>query len=94
MGVFLLGSYGRAMCRHVHDPFNPTTHYLDLSFRFMALHARVVLLRANPNSSSPKGFNSLDPRTRTWTPKVCKIMALMAVFMGLGLLFYILLGFR
>ena len=30
----------------------------------------------------------------TWTPKVCKIMALMAVFMGLGLVFYILLGFR
>ena len=27
-------------------------------------------------------------------PKVCKIMALMAVIMGLGLLFYILLGFR
>ena len=30
----------------------------------------------------------------TWTPKVCKIMAFMAVIMGLGLLFYILLGFR
>ena len=30
----------------------------------------------------------------TWTPKVCKIMALMAVVMGLGLLFYILLVFR
>ena len=28
------------------------------------------------------------------TPKVCKIMAFMAVIMGLGLLFYILLGFR
>ena len=28
----------------------------------------------------------------TWTPKVCKIMALMAVIMGFGLLFYILLG--
>ena len=27
-------------------------------------------------------------------PKVCKIMALMAVIMGLGLLFHILLGFR
>ena len=27
----------------------------------------------------------------TWTPKVCKIMAFMAVIMGLGLLFYILL---
>ena len=30
----------------------------------------------------------------TWTPKVCKIMAFMAVIMGLGLLCYILLGFR
>ena len=28
----------------------------------------------------------------TWTPKVCKIMAFMVVIMGLGLLFYILLG--
>ena len=27
-------------------------------------------------------------------PKVCKIMAFRAVIMGLGLLFYILLGFR
>ena len=33
----------------------------------------------------------LDP---TWIPKVCKIMAFMAVILGLGLLFYILLGFR
>ena len=30
----------------------------------------------------------------TWTPKVCKIMAFMAIIMGLGQLFYILLGFR
>ena len=30
----------------------------------------------------------------TWTPKVCKIMAFMAIIMGLGLLFYIFLGFR
>ena len=27
-------------------------------------------------------------------PQVCKIMAFMAVILGLGLLFYILLGFR
>ena len=33
-------------------------------------------------------------RAITWTPKVCKIMAFMIVIMGLGLLFYILLGFR
>ena len=30
----------------------------------------------------------------TWTPKVCNIMAFMALIMGLGLLFYILLGLR
>ena len=30
----------------------------------------------------------------TWTPKVCKIMAFLAIIPGLGLLFYILLGFR
>ena len=30
----------------------------------------------------------------TWTPKVCKVMAFMAIIRGLGLLFYILLGFR
>ena len=29
-----------------------------------------------------------------WTPKVCQIMAFMAIMRGLGLLFYILLGFR
>ena len=32
--------------------------------------------------------------TATWAPKVCKIMAFMAIILGLGLLFYILLGFR
>ena len=30
----------------------------------------------------------------TWTPKVCRIMAFMAIIRGLGLLFHILLGFR
>ena len=30
----------------------------------------------------------------TWTPKVCEIMALLVVIMGLGLLFYMLWGFR
>ena len=29
-----------------------------------------------------------------WTPKVCNIMAFMAVLMGLGLLLYILWGLR
>ena len=35
--------------------------------------------------------STLNP---TWTPKVCKIKALMAVIMGVGPLFYILWGFR
>ena len=35
-----------------------------------------------------------EQNSNTWTPQVCKIMAFMAVIMGLGLLFYILLGFR
>ena len=30
----------------------------------------------------------------TWTPKIGKIMAFMAVILGLGLLFYTLLRFR
>ena len=30
----------------------------------------------------------------TWTPKVRKIMAFMDIIMGLGMLFYILLGCR
>ena len=29
-----------------------------------------------------------------WTPKVCKIMAFLAIIRGLGLLFYIFVGFR
>ena len=40
------------------------------------------------------GFSTGLARRSTWTPKVCKIMAFMAILMGLGLLFYILLGFR
>ena len=38
-----------------------------------------------PKPKHPKPY--LDPR-------VCKIVAFMAIIMGLGLLFYILLGFR
>ena len=37
---------------------------------------------------------SVDVIIATWTPKVCKIMAFIAVIMGLGLFFYMLLGFR
>ena len=41
--------------------------------------------------SLPRGSHA---KYTTWTPKVCEIMALMTVIMGLGLFFYILLGFR
>ena len=41
------------------------------------------------------GFRVKRSRFRAaWTPKVCKIMAFMAILGGLGLLFYILLRFR
>ena len=40
------------------------------------------------------GEDSESKASSTWAPKVCKIMAFMAIIMGLGLLFYILLGFR
>ena len=38
------------------------------------------------------GLRCLRFAACTWTPQVCKIMAYMAVVLGLGLLFYILLG--
>ena len=40
------------------------------------------------------GLSKMLHISQTWTPKISKIMAFMAVIMGLGLLFYILLGFR
>ena len=40
--------------------------------------------------SSPK--NHVFPASPTYTPTIRKIMAFMAAIMGLGLLFYILLG--
>ena len=41
-------------------------------------------------------FRRLDLgfRVHTWSPKVCKTIAAWAVFSGLGLSFYILLGSR
>ena len=38
-------------------------------------------------------FSLLEFRV-TWAPELCKMMAFMAIVRGLGLLFYILLGFR
>ena len=40
------------------------------------------------------GFRVLGFQGSTWTPKVCQTMAFMAINLGLGLLFYIVLGFR
>ena len=50
-------------------------------------------------SALPGLLYALNPEveidiTITWTPKVGKILAFMAIIMGLGPLFYILLGFR
>ena len=42
------------------------------------------VLRHNPLSTGIQGF--------TWAPEVCKIIAFMAISLGLGPLFYILLG--
>ena len=60
--------------------------------------AAVTAAGTGPWSEPPLGLDRRIFRVKgsgfTWTPKVCKIMALMAVIMGLGLLFYILLGFR
>ena len=52
-----------------------------------------ALLRREDLPSPLHIFNS-QIRSLAWTPKVCKIMAFMAIILGLGLLFYILLGFR
>ena len=38
--------------------------------------------------------SSYSPETPTYTPKVFRIMAFWALFRGLGLLFYLLLGSR
>ena len=47
---------------------------------------------AKPKTLYPK--LSTHPSLLPKPPKVCKIMAFMAIILGLGLLFYILLGFR
>ena len=50
-----------------------------------------------PSSTPRRSSSSISCQVNigfTWTPKVCKIMAFMAVILGFGLFFYILLGFR
>ena len=46
-------------------------------FQDYSLH--VLACNVGPSSPKPKSF--------TWTPKVCKIMAFLAIIRGLGLLF-------
>ena len=50
--------------------------------------------RVEPNVFVEQHDENPSSETLTWTPKVCKIMAFMAIIRGLGLFFYILLGFR
>ena len=49
--------------------------------------------KRNSNSNNISN-NSHSSENKTWTPKVCRIIAFLAAFGDLGLLFYILLGFR
>ena len=46
------------------------------------------------NSASAGDVEGLSFQFVPWTPKVCKIMAFMAVIMGLGLFCYTLTGLR
>ena len=58
-----------------------------------------LLAQALPSRAQGSGVKLWDERELrvfvlrlTWAPKVCEIMAFMAILLGLGLLFYILLG--
>ena len=44
-----------------------------------------------PETRNPNAPKLSNP---TWTPKVCKIITFIAIIINLGLLFYILLGFK
>ena len=48
----------------------------------------------NSESRALESKMSWMDANRTWTPKVCRIMAFWATFRGLGPLFYLLWGFR
>ena len=72
----------------------------DLIFRssrglgFQHILQMVPILLAT-SYRGPHEVSLLQPAdTSTWTLKVCKIMAFMAILCGLGLFVYILLGFR
>ena len=56
-----------------------------------AMPVVVMICRCEGLASSA---SALANHADTWTPKVCKIIAFMAIIMGLGPLFYILWGFR
>ena len=76
----------------------------EVALYFVALSAAAPTKAAPHNRAKTTAATSTaKPASRammsitienTWAPKVCKIMAFMAIIMGLGLLFYIHLGFR
>ena len=64
-----------------------------LGFGWLLSALEILMCRTVEVASYPGTF-TMPAASCTWTPKVCKIMACMAIITGLGLLFYILLGFR
>ena len=71
----------------------PSPLYVYMTYHFSGPYLR--LLRFLPRATSLLLPLCTPAATATtWTPRVCKIISFMAVIMDLGLLFYILLGFR
>ena len=65
--------------------------YLVLGHEHVNSTPNPTIANREPSRFGDRGFAVVG---LAWTPKVCKIMAFMADIMGLGLLFYILLGSR
>ena len=74
----------------------------EIGFRVLGLGVHGLLHPKNGGTITPNESTALQEMVisqvgmlrSTWTPKVCKRMALMTVIVGLGLLCYMLLGFR
>ena len=64
----------------------------------MMVHIAHTTASHHGNGAGPSSHSLVTSSFRaalpTWTPKVCRIMAFWAITMGLGLSFYIPLGFR
>ena len=84
-----------------------SSYIILLGFHAWGLKTAIEVPKPSNSKTLSRWAFNVKPRTRTtadlnpkpylnptWTPKVCKIMACMAVILGLGLLFHILLGFR